>query len=146
MLQTIEEKKKAKTAKLRLVVLNETEFWREDIQKACGKINRVYLFDSNQHTYCCEMTPSYTLIPLASFAVSENEVSEEMYEELLKGDSLNSEIMYMHVSSVDKMKTERASFSHSLDGGLRYYASEGKKYNDIIEAAKDYFSGNPQIC
>lgn len=137
---TLEEKKKAKTAKLRLVVLDETRYWKDDIQKACGKIKTVYMYDANQHTYCCEIVPSYLLMPLYSFA--ENEISDEMDEQLREGDSENTDPSYHHVSSIDALETKEAVFSHTLDGGLRYYASEGKKYRDIIESAKDYFSGN----
>lgn len=137
---TLEEKKKAKTAKLRLVLLDETFGWRDDIKEACGKIFTPYLYDANQHTYCCEIVPSYALYPLPSF--SEKEISDEMYDNLMDGDRENTEVKYMHVSSVDKMDSKEAIFSHTLDGGLRYYASDGKKYRQIIESAEDYFRGN----
>ena len=140
MIAELTEKKKAKTVKLRLVLLDQTTHWRDDIKQACGKIFTPYMYDENQHTYCCEITPSYTLYPLPSF--SEKEISDEIYDELLKGDSENTEPIYMHVSDVDKMKTKEAKFSHTLEGGLRYYNSEGKKYRDIIEAADEYFRGN----
>lgn len=137
---TTEEKNKAKTAKLRLVLIDETRDWNEDIAKACGKIMRPYLYDANQHTYCCEVTPSYTLYPLPSIA--ENEISDEVYDDVMEGDNENPDVVYMHVSDVDKMETKKAVFSHHLDGGLRYYNSEGKKYREIIEAAEEYFRGN----
>lgn len=134
------EKQKVKTVKLRLIVLDESKHWKDDIQKACGKIKTVYMYDANQHTYCCEIFPSYSLIPLYSFA--ENEISDEMEEQLMQGDTENSEPRYFHVRFIDTLETKKAVFSHHLDGGLRYYASEGKKYNDIIESAREYFSGN----
>jgi hypothetical protein len=140
MLMTSEEKKKVKTVKLRLILLDETKGWREDIQKACGKILTPYMYDENQHTYLCEGRPSFTLYPLPSFA--ENEISDEMHENLMDGDAENQESIYMHVSVVNSMTTKVANFSHHLDGGLRYVASEGKKYKQIIEAAEEYFRGN----
>jgi len=140
MLMTLEEKKKVKTVKLRLILLDETKGWRDDIKEACGKIFTPYMYDENQHTYCCEVTPSYTLYPLPSFA--ENEISDEMQENLMDGDNENREPIYMHVSTVNAMTTKVANFSHRLDGGLRYVASEGKKYKQIIEAAEEYFNSN----
>lgn len=140
MLMTLEEKKKVKTVKLRLILLDETKGWRDDIKEACGKIFTPYMYDENQHTYLCEVTPSYTLYPLPSFA--ENEISDEMQENLMDGDNENREPIYMHVSIVNAMTTKVANFSHRLDGGLRYVASEGKKYKQIIEAAEEYFRGN----
>jgi hypothetical protein len=140
MLMTLEEKRKVKTVKLRLILLDETKGWREDIQKACGKIFTPYMYDENQTVNLCELAPSYTLYPLPSFA--ENEISDEMHENLMDGDSNSSEPIFMHVSTVNAMTTKVANFSHRLDGGLRYVASEGKKYKQIIEAAEEYFKGN----
>ena len=140
MLMTLEEKRKVKTVKLRLILLDETKGWREDIQKACGKIFTPYMYDENQTVNLCELAPSYTLYPLPSFA--ENEISDEMHENLMDGDSNSSEPIFMHVSTVNAMTTKVANFSHRLDGGLRYVASEGKKYRQIIEAAEEYFKGN----
>ncbi len=135
-----EAKKKVKTVKLRLILLDETKGWREDIQNACGKIFTPYMYDENQHTYCCEIFPSFTLHPLPSF--SENEITDEMHENLMDGDSENQEPIYMHVSTVNAMTTKGAVFSHHLDGGLRYTSSDGKKYKQIIEAAAEYYRGN----
>ncbi|MEK6829810.1 MAG: hypothetical protein AABY15_06855 [Nanoarchaeota archaeon] len=143
MFDTLEKNTKAKTVNMRVVAIDETAHWRADIAKACGKIETVYMYDANQHTHCCELAPSYYLIPL--YSIASNEISDEMDEELMNGHNTGSEPIYMHVSSVDKMKTQDAPFSHRLDGGIVYYASEGRKYRQIIEAAEEYFKGNHPI-
>lgn len=136
----LEAKKKVKTVKLRLILLDETKHWKDEIQKECGKIFTPYMYDENQHTYCCEIFASFTLYPLPSF--SENEITDEMHENLMDGDIENQEPIYMHVSSVNAMVTKEAIFSHHLDGGLKYTSSEGEKYKRIIEAAAEHYRGN----
>ena len=133
----IKEQNKQKTAKLRLVVIDETKHWSDELQKACGAIKTVYLYDKGKHTFCSEIQPSYYLIPLYSFADTEEGLSDETFDALMQND----EGSYWHVSAIDKMKSERASFSY-LEGGLRYYSSEGKKYKEIIETAKEYLLSN----
>ena len=108
------------------------------IASACGKIITVYFFDKNQHTYCAELAPSYTLIPLYNYAG--NDISDKLKDELQEGE-VSNELMYVHVSQVDKMKTQKAPVN--LNG--RYYASEGKKYRELIEGAEEYLRGNHQI-
>jgi hypothetical protein len=142
-LSTENVKNKAKTAKLRLVQFDETGEWSDEIVAKAGKIKGVYMYDANQHTYCCELMPSYTMIPLRSYADPDDdrEIDDDTYYSLLFNDN-NDEPSYMHVSFVDACVTKEAVFSHHLDGGLRYYNSDGRKYREIIEAAKEYFSGN----
>lgn len=140
---TLEPKTKIKIVDMHVIALDETKYWREDIAKACGVIKRVYMFDRNEQTHCCELTPSYFLYPLYSFA--SNEISDEMDDKLRSGDNSSLEGMYVHVSNIDKMNPMQKGFTHHLDGGLRYTKSGGKKYHQIIEAAIEYFSGNCPI-
>ncbi len=143
MITTLKEKPKAKVVDMHVIALDETKYWRDDIAKACGTIKRVYMFDRNQQTYCCEITPSYFLYPLYSFA--SNEISDEIYDDLMAGDGSSREGIYMHVSDIDSMDPLPKGFSHHLDGGIKYYAPDGKKYRQIIEAAEEYFRGNCPI-
>ena len=121
-----EVKNKAKRTDFRLVKIDETKHWREDIAVACGRIFGVYLYNKNEHSYCCELTPSYTLIPLYSYA--ENEITDEIAEELMNGDSLCNDVTYVHVSSVDKLNTKAAPAT--LNG--TYYQNGGRKCREII--------------
>lgn len=130
---------KAKTADIRVVKLDETFGWKDDIQEACGKIFTFYFFDASQVTYCCEPIPSYLLYPLFSYA--ENEISEEMKDNLDTGDRENTEARYFHCSGIDPIAKEKG-FSHHLDGGLTYYSPDGKKHRQIMDAAEEYFRGN----
>lgn len=143
-METLTQKKlKAKTADIRVVVLDETSGWKDEIQKACGKIKTVYFFDAKQVTYLCSPVPCYFLYPLYSYA--ENEVSEEMLDNLEQGDRENTEPRYFECSGIDKLKPKKEGISHHLDGGLRYYSPDGKKYRQIIEAAEEYLNCNHPI-
>ena len=130
---------KAKRTDFRLLAIEETRNWREDIAVACGKIFGVYLYNKNEHSYCCELTPSYTLIPLYSYA--ENEITDEIAEELMNGDSLCNDVTYVHVSIVDKLKTKAAPAN--LNGN--YYKNGGRKYREIMENAEEYLKCNRLI-
>ncbi len=130
---------KAKRTDFRIVSIEETRNWREDIAEACGKIFGVYMYNANEQTFCCELAPSYTLIPLYSYA--EKEITDEIAEELMAGDSLCTDVSYVHVSQVDKRNT------HSTPANLNgvYYKNGGKKYREIMMNAEEYLRCNHQI-
>ena len=134
-----EVKNKAKRTDFRLVAIEETRNWREDIANACGRIFGVYMYNANEHTFCCELAPSYTLIPLYSYG--EKEITDEIAEELMSGDALCNDVTYVHVSEVDKLNTQAAPAN--LNG--TYYKKEGEKYQQIIEYAEEYLKCNHQI-
>lgn len=82
----------------KVVVIDETHFWSEEIQARVGKVFQAYLFDSNRHVYCCELTPSYELYPLYATATmddSEGELDGEMRA------AADNEVTYAHVRSID---------------------------------------------
>lgn len=43
----------------RLVAIDETRYWSEEITKHTGRIAAVYLINFAEVTHCCEITPSY---------------------------------------------------------------------------------------
>lgn len=139
MLTEAIKKYKAKTADIRVVALDETFGWQDEIQKACGRIRTIYFFDASQVTCLCSPVPCYFLYPL--FSEAENEISEEMKDNLEEGDRENPEGRYFECSGIDPI-AEKEGFSHHLDGGLVYYSPDGKKHREIIEAAEEYFKGN----
>lgn len=134
-----EVKNKAKRTDFRLVAIDETKHWREDIAVACGKIFGVYMYNKNEHTYLCELAPSYTLIPLYSY--SEKEITDAIAEELMAGNFLCTDVTYVHVTQVDKLKTQAAPAN--LNG--IYYKNGGRKYREIMENAEEYLGCNRQI-
>ena len=59
----------------RVIAIEETEHWREDIVEITGRIWRLYLVDFNEYTYLCEVTPSVFAWHL--YGVSENRIPDE---------------------------------------------------------------------
>jgi hypothetical protein len=45
----------------RLVALDETSNWSDDVTAVTGRIQGVYIYDDSRATHCCEITPSYWL-------------------------------------------------------------------------------------
>ena len=119
---------------IRVIAIDETRFWKKEIQDACGKIETVYMYDSSVTTNLCEITPSYELTPL--YYVTEKEISDELF------DSMRSEEMneiYMHCNVVDELE----SISSSQGFDFESYGSD--EYKEELESAREYLNGNHLI-
>jgi hypothetical protein len=46
---------------IRIVPIDESEYWNEKSLKKAGKIANVYIFDANVGTHLCSLIPSYWL-------------------------------------------------------------------------------------
>lgn len=107
--------KAAGVAHFKVVVFDETRYWTEDaVSKAGGKIYATYLYDSNCHTYCCELTPSYYLIHLFSTPLEDDEdgSAAEMIRAAQAGDDQNG---YYHCRSIDSLPAELFVHDFGLD-------------------------------
>jgi hypothetical protein len=100
------------------VRIDESQHCSEGFLERCGgKVYGIYLADLNSVTYCCEITPSYCLIPVDLVAEEypeEEDGREALYCELL--ENLGYDAVYMHCRDVDKMSDDnRSELSISLD-------------------------------
>ena len=125
----------------KVVVIDESQSWNQDTLKVCGgKIQTVYLYDANMVTYCCEITPSYYLLPLYCIpAHSFNELENEAQNYLQRGES-TCEPIYMHCREVERLK--QINVFCILNGRFTNYGSE--RYNGLINNAYDYLRSNHQ--
>lgn len=112
------------------VKINETTHWNEKFRETYGitKMLGVYVFDPNECTHCCELTPSYEFNFIHTQVDWSKELNEEekeeMEDQILESDCQTESIIYMHCSSINRMKTiEIGEF-------------------DTIEDAVEYFQGN----
>ena len=91
------------------VRVDETGHCGEEFVARCGgKVFQVYLFDANEVTYCCEVTPSYALYPIAVVAgeyPESDEAQQVLFEELLEAGH-GAEMAYMHCSMIDRLDAE----------------------------------------
>jgi hypothetical protein len=92
-----------------LVAIDETALWNLDGLPNGHKVDRimaVHLFDREQVTYCCEITPSRWLERLRTTVVlkDEFETDEELYDAVQEESMLSPDWGgYYHVSTVNRM-------------------------------------------
>jgi len=135
----------------RVIALNETEFYAlpDEHKPYIRAIRGVYLYDANQRTYCCELTPSYFLIFLYnSVLLTEegqalnDEAKEALYDVYETENS--GEDCYMHVADVDRLeKAASAGLGDYYAYGATEVSYEDSDYDDQIEGLREHFCGNP---
>lgn len=86
----------------RLVTFEETSYW--NLPGFPGaRVFTCYAFDASVHTHLCEVTPSYCLLPVETFADLPD--ADEETRERLQGvidENADREQTYMHVSRVER--------------------------------------------
>jgi len=117
--------------KFNLVALEETQHWDPEITNKTGRIFTVYAYNPEEATNCCEITPSYYLIPVDFFC--ENTLSDSLQESVYREWAIATDPFYAHCSTIDRMPEKR-------DGFLVRY--ESKNDFDDEDSALDYFQGN----
>jgi len=127
-----------KTAKLKVVKIEETDSWSEDIVSKAGKIFGVYIFDETIETFCTEVTPSRYLRFLNNFA--ENSIDDETDEEIRIASSGEDNNMYVHCGQADKMKVEK-EYTFEYEG-----EEDGEDYLEKLEEILEYELCNPTVC
>lgn len=124
--------------KCSLVALEETEFFSPEIKSKVGKIFTVYMYNPDEETHCCEVTPSYFCIPIDITIGYPDELydslSDEQREELMDvlEESVNgSEGTYIHVKDIDRIDSK--------------YKFESKNDFEDEEEALDYYRSNKML-
>ena len=119
-------------------------------KKYIDRIYDVFLYDSNEVTHCCEITPSYFLRYLYTFfkgtgEYMAGELSENQREALHdKYETADSDDSYFHCGDIAKMVVEKAAQKPPLylhHGGTEK-SYEDETYEEQIERLIEHFSGN----
>jgi hypothetical protein len=93
-----------------IVSLDETQYYSiaEEDKPFIEKIIQIYLFDRNERTYCCELTPSYYLDPVyADVYVKEgtpDDIRDALYEKYCFEPSEGS---YYHCGAIEGIPADR---------------------------------------
>lgn len=139
-LDNIKPKNKKKKTDFHVIKIDETRFFNDEkLVKAAGKIFVIYMYDKNERTYCCELTPSYYLIPLYNY--SENWLEDDLNDELMNLEHLN-DVMYVHCSDIDNGGFEQKA----KDCNGYYYATDGRKHKELLENAEEVLRVNRDFC
>ena len=98
---------------LRLVYLDETEYWQEDIVKFAGRIAGVYLYNAHLQTFCCEITPSYEM-HLVGY-LTEHTVNDDIQMKMQEATD-TGQVSYIHSRQVDHyQRIRRRTGYHDID-------------------------------
>jgi hypothetical protein len=102
-----------KQAIYKLVKFDTTYEWDETTLKKLGitKVETWYIFDSTKAVNCCEIMPSYDLLPVYCAPVNEFDMTDEQRDEFYDISALDpvSDSMYVHCSQIDPIATELPS-------------------------------------
>ncbi len=136
--------------KFKVVRINETSNWREDIAKKAGKIFGIYLYDESRTTNCCEVTPSYEMHFLNSMAETLSDDDEEreiQLDEIEEGDIHTERVRYFHSVSIDKLsdKDKGNVYSEGYDIDKEEYETE-EDYRSLVEDTIGEEMANPTFC
>lgn len=117
-----------------IVKFEETEFYdaTELTRLGIKKVYGIYLYDKNQVTFCCELTPSYCLYYVDFCYDNSSDLTdvqcEEAYDWLVEANSGNEEVEYFHCSDIDVFPKE----------DRREWNPEDKKYEFTKETEDEY--------
>jgi hypothetical protein len=130
--------------KIGAVRIDETQYWSDDVQEKVDKIYGVYLFDKNQHTHLCELTPSYCLWYMGFAVYADGLDADELceLEDDMRSNDYSEPVTYMHCSAVDKMDAENFDWDFNVDHENYDYDDEDS-YRDMIDDMMEAYSGNP---
>jgi hypothetical protein len=131
------------------VKIDETRHWVEEWRKKNNvkKVVSTFIFNANEITHCCEITPSYWLEHLESYAqldVDTDSMSEEEFDAFLEESNRvedeirdeeiqNNNDMYVHCHEVD------GKVGHILEVGE---LGEPGEFEDM-EEARECAQGSP---
>ena len=136
--------------KFKVVRINETSNWREDIAKKAGKIFGIYLYDESRTVNCCEVTPSYEMHFLNSMAENISDDDEEreiLFDEISEGDIHTERVRNIFSSSIDRMsKDDRKDvYSEGYEIDKEEYETE-EDYDKLVEDTIGEEMANPTFC
>lgn len=132
---------KSKTL-FKVIALDETKHWKDDIASLCGKIETVYLYDAGVVTYPCSLTACYALTPL--YYITENETDDSMDELLMNTfNEVETQVRYIAVTDIHKLekKVECEFVGHDIE--VDDFDSE--EYREHFAEVEEYCKCNHQI-
>ena len=138
----------------RVIALNRTHnyFLDEKHQAQIARIEEVYLYDKNQHTHCCEFTPSYYLIHLYTrviFTAVGDQLNDHEQDEVFQAyEHQDTDNCYVHVHEIDAWEAKAKPFTYYIHGDPDFsdaedeFESEEAYHDAVMDALRDHFQAN----
>ena len=145
------------TIDARVIALNRTHHYLIDAkhQPSIARIEEVYLYDKNQHTHCCELTPSYYLIHLYTrviFSPKGDKLNEHEQDEIFQAyEHEVTEECYVHCHEIDALETQAKPFTYHIHGDPEFgdaadeFENEEDFHDSVMDALREHFQGNYPI-
>jgi len=104
------------------------------------RIETVYVFNSHEHTYCGEMTPSYWLVPVETrevFRDGYDPETDSLYEAIMANATCDG--MYVHAADIDRLfkELESESFRTKRLGSFGFRHSKDGQIDEIAQALRE---------
>jgi len=127
------------------VRINETHHYPKHIQEKFGNIYSTHLFDKNEHTYCCSLTPSYCLHYLGTVVEFKNDDDHNDDDLVNLRDELETDpnyelINYYNCNVIDNLPED--DFDSCFTSDDEDWKTK-EEYNDLLEHVMDSSRGNP---
>jgi hypothetical protein len=125
----------------RVVLLEQTNEWNDDIKQRAGRIFAAYLLDAGRETNCAELTPSYDLTYL--YRTSTKGHDDEDLQATLIAEPDGEGGKYVHCKVIDNLPESRVYKWNGLP--FERAGTEDETYEKLFEDCVDYFRGNVKI-
>ena len=88
----------AKNPEIYVLLVDETEYWADDIVKEAGRLIGVYLYDKMEITHLCELAGSYCCWHVET--ATDKHVSDDTWEDIFCAEKESAD--YYHTNTIDK--------------------------------------------
>lgn len=124
---------------LHFVVFDETRYYSAEIREKAGAVYQTYVYDANTVTHCCEITPSYLLVPLHTQALNylEDDVARGALDEQLTVANSEADERYVHCRVINRIPNTHKRRYHLVERDL------DEEYQKQFDGVLDNLRGNP---
>jgi NAD-specific glutamate dehydrogenase len=126
---------------LRFVVFDETRYYSAEIREKAGTVYQTYVYDANRAIHCCEITPSFTLVPFYTQAMNylEDDAAREALDEVIRQANTEAEERYVHCCVVDRIPNTHKRKFHLVERDL------DEEYQKQLDSVLDHLRGSPPM-
>lgn len=146
------------------IVFDTTRYWDKGFLEEHGitKIEEVYLYDKNEVTYCCEVTPSYWLrwVDANATTIHDDDAYDRDWDAERKRDRANELVregamlsahdegwgIYVHCHEIDRVKRQEKWLDIEEckdDWSVKEYLGGEIDYDRLFDHAIEQYNANP---